>query len=87
MKSRFAWIHLLACMVAISGSARAQDSVDAKSDSPNGSSGETFFGSVSVNVVGVEVYVTDKKGNPITGLSKSDFQIFEDKQFIKPARL
>lgn len=39
-----------------------------------------FFETVDVNVVNVEVYVTDKKGNPITGLTKDDFEIFENKR-------
>ncbi|HEX5759858.1 MAG TPA: VWA domain-containing protein [Thermoanaerobaculia bacterium] len=41
---------------------------------------ELFADIVSVNVVNVDVFVTDKKGNSITGLTKDDFQIFEDKK-------
>ncbi len=38
-----------------------------------------FIGeTVSVNVVNVDVYVTDKKGNRVTGLTRDDFQILED---------
>ncbi len=37
-----------------------------------------FFETVDVNVVNVEVYVTDKKGDPVPGLSKEDFEILED---------
>ena len=37
-----------------------------------------FFESVDVNVVNVDVYVTDKKGNPVTGLTKDDFSVFEN---------
>ena len=33
---------------------------------------------VEVNVVNVEVYVTDKAGNRITGLGKGDFEVLED---------
>lgn len=33
---------------------------------------------VEVRVIGVDVVVTDKKGNAVTGLSKDDFQIFEN---------
>ncbi len=39
-----------------------------------------FFETVDVNVVNVEVYVTDKKGEPITGLTRDDFEILEDKR-------
>ncbi|HEX6903639.1 MAG TPA: VWA domain-containing protein [Thermoanaerobaculia bacterium] len=39
----------------------------------------TGFGeSVDVNVVNVEVYVTDARGNPVTGLRKGDFDLLVD---------
>ena len=41
---------------------------------------ELFAEVVDVNVVNVEVYVTDKKGNPITGLTQDDFQLEVDRQ-------
>ena len=37
-----------------------------------------FVDTLEVSVVNVEVYVTDKKGNRITGLSRGDFTILED---------
>ncbi len=39
---------------------------------------QTFGEVVEVNVVNVEVYVTDKAGNRVTDLHKGDFQLFED---------
>ena len=39
---------------------------------------EVFFETVEVNVVNVDVFVTDKKGNPITGLTAGDFRVLED---------
>lgn len=33
---------------------------------------------VEVDVVNVEAYVTDRSGNPVPGLRRDDFQIFED---------
>lgn len=33
---------------------------------------------VEVNVVNVEVYVTDKQGNRVTGLTKDDFEVYQD---------
>jgi VWFA-related protein len=33
---------------------------------------------IDVRVIGVDVVVTDRKGNPVTGLTKDDFQIFEN---------
>ena len=47
---------------------------------PPGEGQEFFADIVSVNVVNVDVYVTDKKGNPITGLTKNDFELFEDRK-------
>lgn len=38
----------------------------------------TFIDVVDVKVVNVDVYVRDKDGNPITGLTADDFEIFED---------
>ena len=38
----------------------------------------TFFESVDVEVVNVEVVVTDRQGRRVPGLSKEDFQLFED---------
>ncbi len=37
-----------------------------------------FLDTLDVTVVNVEVYVTDKKGNRITGLTREDFDLFED---------
>ncbi len=40
--------------------------------------GESFKESIEVSVVNLDVFVTDKKGQPLTGLKKEDFQVFED---------
>ncbi len=40
--------------------------------------GDLFFDAVDVNVVNIEVLVTDKSGVPVTGLSREDFVVFED---------
>ncbi len=37
-----------------------------------------FFDTVDVYVVNVEVVVTDKDGNPANGLTREDFEIYED---------
>ena len=42
-----------------------------------------FGESIEVNVVNVEVFVTDKKGNRITGLKMEDFEIYEDRRPVK----
>ena len=40
----------------------------------------TFFESIDVEIVNVDVVVTDKKGEPITGLTVDDFEVLEDGQ-------
>jgi VWFA-related protein len=37
-----------------------------------------FTGTTDVNVVNVDVVVTDKKGRPVTGLGAGDFELFEN---------
>lgn len=44
---------------------------------------EIFVDSVEVSVVNVEVYVTDKQGNRVTGLTKDDFEVFEDRRPVQ----
>jgi VWFA-related protein len=39
-----------------------------------------FIDIVNVDVVNVDVYVTDRAGNAITGLTREDFELFEDKR-------
>jgi VWFA-related protein len=39
---------------------------------------ETFGGAIDVSVVNLDVFVTDKKGKPVTGLRKEDFEVRED---------
>ena len=38
---------------------------------------------VDVNVVNVDVWVTDKKGQPVWGLEAKDFQLFEDEDKVE----
>ncbi len=38
---------------------------------------------IDVDVVNVDVYVSDKKGNPVTDLAQGDFQVFEDEKKVK----
>ena len=57
----------------------AQEPTPAATPAPSAPPSEdAFFESIDVNVVNVDVYVTDKKGNRIRGLTRDDFQIFED---------
>jgi VWFA-related protein len=46
---------------------------------PGQEPGQGFFvESINVNVVNVEVVVTDKKGVPISGLTRDDFELYEE---------
>jgi VWFA-related protein len=40
---------------------------------------DLYFDIVNVKVVNVDVYVTDKKGDPVTGLTQEDFELYEDR--------
>jgi VWFA-related protein len=42
-----------------------------------------FFETVSVNVVNVDVFVTDRSGNRVRGLTKDDFELFEDRKPVQ----
>ncbi|MDH3744906.1 MAG: VWA domain-containing protein [Acidobacteriota bacterium] len=64
--------------IGVCGSLAAQVPVDQAQ--AEAASEEFFSETVNVNVVNVEVYVTDKKGHPITGLTQDDFRVFEDKR-------
>jgi VWFA-related protein len=56
----------------IAFSAQADD--DTNVPDPQGA----FFDVTNINVVNVEVYVTDKKGNPVTDLRREDFEVYEN---------
>jgi VWFA-related protein len=42
-----------------------------------------FFETLDVNVVNVDVYVTDKTGKAVAGLTSADFEIFENNKPVK----
>ena len=42
-----------------------------------------FVEAIEVNIVNVEVYVTDKKGQRVKGLGRDDFEIYEDRKPVK----
>ena len=68
MAKRILWVSVL-CLGVFSG---AKVWMAAQQDKP-----DTVF-RVNVNMVQLDVAVTDKKGNYITGLSPWDFEIYED---------
>ncbi len=72
MRSTTSWIVLGALLV--SSALPAQEA--GESAAPEGS--EIFFDALTVKVVNVDVVVTDKKGDRVTGLTRDDFEVFED---------
>ncbi|HMB54202.1 MAG TPA: hypothetical protein VKU40_12855, partial [Thermoanaerobaculia bacterium] len=44
---------------------------------------QLFVDSVDVNVVNLEVMVTDREGNPVRGLTRDDFVVTEDGQPVE----
>ncbi|MEO6193329.1 MAG: VWA domain-containing protein, partial [Thermoanaerobaculia bacterium] len=66
------WLFLALGLASLAN-AQAKKPAAAKAEDPG-----AFVDTVNVGVVNVDVYVTDKKGNPVTGLKKDDFQLFEN---------
>jgi VWFA-related protein len=58
------------------GAAVLQSPADMKAQAPQAPPSVTF--SVEVNYVDVDVVVTDEKGNFVPGLTRDDFEVFED---------
>jgi VWFA-related protein len=63
-----------ACFALATLSLGAAQQAPAPPDSPQ----EIFVGNVDVNVVNVDVYVTDDQGSPVPGLTIDDFEIEEN---------
>ncbi len=71
---------LLATLLSLLGLAATATSAAAQETQPPGddaSPQDFFFDTTHVNVVNAEVYVTDRKGNRVTGLTRDDFEIYE----------
>ena len=66
------WLFLALGLASLAN-AQAKKPAAAKAEDPG-----AFVDTVNVGVVNIDVYVTDKKGNPVTGLTKDDFQLFEN---------
>lgn len=87
----FVFLLLAAALVvpAWTGPVRAQDpdtdatAPEAADEDQEADSGEIFVDRVDVNVVNVDVFVTDKKGNRITDLTAEDFEIYENGKPMK----
>jgi len=67
---------LLAVILGGPGLVFAGSSKERPTPKPIG--GLSFADETTVTVVNVDVFVTDKKGNPVEGLKKEDFRIYQD---------
>ncbi len=65
-------------VMAISWVGAAAQRAPSASSAPSENQEQTFFESIDVNVVNVEVYVTDRQGQRVQGLTQDDFQLLED---------
>ena len=66
---RFAIVAALLLLLSVSGAAQAQ---------PQPGAPETFGETIDVRVVNVDVWVTDRDGDPVTGLTADDFEVREN---------
>ncbi len=88
LRRHLAFALLLGAALVVPAAGRAADdqakpgqpeAAGAKADEEQG----VFVESLEVNVVNVDVYVTDKEGNPIPGLTADDFEVFENGEPMK----
>jgi VWFA-related protein len=68
-------IVLLVAVAFLAGSGAAQEPVE---ESPETVGGLAFVEEIQVTVVNVDVYVRDRRGLPVTGLTADDFTITQD---------
>jgi len=71
-RTKIAWA-LVPCLLALPSLAGAQEKGGQEKDEE-----QTFYESVDVQVVNLEVFVTDETGRRVTGLTREDFQVLED---------
>ena len=73
---RIVLVMLAACLAL--PLAAQQASQPAAQATPNSPEVPKLVESIDVRVINVDVVVTDKKGNPINGLTKDDFEVLEN---------
>lgn len=66
----------VALILVVPGLSEAQAGDSAETETPEG----LFFDVTNINVVNVDVYVTDKKGNRVMDLGPDDFEVYENGQ-------
>jgi len=67
-------IHSIFCALFLLTTFSAQADDDPSTPDPQG----VFFDVTNINVVNIEVYVSDRKGNPVTDLRREDFEVYEN---------
>ncbi len=82
MKPHFLILTGLILLLLAPGLLLAQDAAGENAANTGESPEAPFFDTLDVKVVNIEVFVTDKRGNPVTGLEREDFTIYEDRQPI-----
>jgi VWFA-related protein len=76
-RPRFLALALLTLSLSVSTVA-AQEPAPAFSQEPVPGSDEIFADSIDVRVINIEVFVTGPKGKRVTGLTRDDFEVYED---------
>ena len=65
---------VLAALIFFPFPMTAQENGEEAGDAP----AQDFFDVVEVEIVNIDVYVTDKRGQPVTGLTRDNFAVFSD---------
>ena len=73
----FASVCLL-LLTPVAGGHAQEPAAEPQESAAEPSTDEIFLETVDVNLVNVLVWVTDKRGRPISGLTKDDFELSED---------
>src|SRR3954453_11900939 len=71
-------IVVAVALVLFSVSSQSQQLSQKKAQPAPVAAPEPLVEKIDVSVVNVDVTVTDRRGQPVPGLSRSDFEIFED---------
>lgn len=77
-RSAFAAAFFAAVFALLLAPGLAAQKAEPAGEAPASSQDGVFIDTVDVSLVNVEVYVTDKDGNRVTGLTKDDFEILEN---------
>lgn len=75
---RFLQVVLPGALVFFLGAPGALSQENAEPSAGEEEGGELFIDTMDVNVVNVDVYVTDRDGEPVTGLTADDFEVYEN---------